>query len=208
MSDGIGSKVEGLLDGMSDINKPAIVELNRKLKRYLDAEKGIVAALNTMRNKASSLVVYGLKLADWAKKTKGTDADAFKKRAKEFDKAITGFEAFTDAIDGVLEGGAAGKTRSPGAEFQKVLDNLEFKDKAQIANVRKAALEYYPSESAGQKKLQEWAVHLNQLAAALNEGLAALDPNDKVEALHLSFGKFEVLVPAIDLKKKIDGLGV
>lgn len=52
---------------------------------------------------------------------------------------------------------------------------MEFKDKAKIANVRKAALDYYPAESAGQKKLQEWAVQLNILANALNEGLAALD---------------------------------
>ena len=166
MSDGIGSKVEGLLDGMSDINRPPIVELCRKLKRYADAEKGIVTALNTMRTKAAGLVVYGLKLADWAKKAKGPDADAFKKRAKEFDKAISGFESFTDAIDGVLEGTASGKTSLPGEEFQKILDKLEFSDKAAIAALRKAAQDYYPAESAGQKKLNEWPVHLVQLAAA------------------------------------------
>ena len=208
MSDGIGSKVEGLLDGLSDINKPPIVELSRKLKRYADAEKGIVTALNTMRTKAAGLVVYGLKLADWAKKAKGPDADAFKKRAKEFDKAISGFDTFTDAIDGVLEGTASGKTSLPGEEFQKILDKLVFSDKAAIAALRKAAQDYYPAESAGQKKLNEWAVHLVQLAAALNEGLAALDPDDKVEALHLSFGKVEVLKPALELKKKIDALGI
>lgn len=208
MSDGIGSKVEGLLDGLSDINRPAIVELSRKLKRYADAEKGIVSALNATRHKASGLVVYGLKLADWARKAKGPDADAFKKRAKEFDKAISGFDTFTDAIDGVLEGTASGKTALPGGEFQKVLDKLEFTDKAAIAPLRKAAQDYYPTESAGQKKLQEWAVHLVQLAAALNEGLADLNPDDKVEALHLSFGKFEVLKPALELKKKIDALGI
>jgi hypothetical protein len=43
---------------------------------------------------------------------------------------------------------------------------------------------------------------------ALNNGLAELDPSDKVEALNLNFGKSEVLVPAIELKRKIDGLGV
>jgi len=208
MSDGIGSKVDGLMDGLSDVEKPAIVELNRKLKRYLDAEKSIIAVLDTMRKKASGLVVYGLNLSEWAKKTKSPDADAFKKRSKEFDKAIEGFESFTDAIDGLLEGKAVGRSKLPGDAFQKVLDALQFKDKAQIANLRKAALDYYPSESAGQKKLQEWAVHLSHLAAALNDGLAALDPSDKVEALHLNFGKFEVMQPAIELKRKIDSLGV
>ena len=208
MSDGIGWRVERLLDGMSDINKPAICDLNRKLKRYVEAEKGIVAALDKMRTKASGLVVYGLNLTAWARKANGADAAAFKKRAKDFDKAIAGFESFTDSIDGVLEGRPAAKTRLPGDAFQKVLDDLEFSDKAKIGPVRKAAQEYYPLESAGQKKLQEWAVHLNQLAAALNAGLAELDPNNQVEGLNLNFGKAEVLVPAIELKKKIDGLGV
>jgi hypothetical protein len=193
---------------MSDINKPAIGELSRKLRRYVEAEKGIVAVLDKMRTQASGLVVYGLNLTDWAKKTKGPDAAAFKKRAKDFEKAIAGFESFTDSIDGVLEGRPAAKAKLPGDAFQKVLDDLEFSDKAKIGPVRKAAQEYYPLESAGQKKLQEWAVHLNQLAAALNDGLAELDPSDKVEALNLNFGKSEVLVPAIELKKKIDGLGV
>lgn len=154
MSDGIGSKVEGLLDGLSDINRPAIVELSRKLKRYADAEKRIVSALNATRHKASGLVVYGLKLADWSRKAKGPDADAFKKRAKEFDKAISGFENFTEAIDGVLEGTASGKTALPGGEFQKVLDKLEFTDKAAIAPLHKAAQDYYPTESAGQKNFR------------------------------------------------------
>lgn len=208
MSDGIGWRVERLLDGMSDINKPAVVELSRKLKRYVEAEKGIVAALDKMRTKASGLVVYGLNLTGWAKKTTGPDGAAFKKRAKEFEKAIAGFESFTDSIDGVLEGAPAAKTKLPGDAFQKVLDDLEFSDKAKIGPVRKAAQEYYPLESAGQKKLQEWAVHLNQLATALNNGLAELDPSDKVEALNLNFGKSEVLVPAVELKRKIDGLGV
>jgi hypothetical protein len=208
MSDGIGSKVEGLFDGLEDVNKPAIVELRRKLKKYTDAEKEILGKVKTMRDKAAGLVVFGLGLADWAKKNKGPDADAFKKRAKEFDKAINALETFTDAIDGVIEGTASGKTRLPGAELQKVLDLMEFKDKAKIANVRKAAQDYYPAESAGQKKLQEWAVQLNILANALNEGLAALDPNDKVEEVNLSFGRIEVMKPAIELKKKIDGLGI
>ena len=208
MSDGIGSKVAGLMEGLEDVNKPAIAELNRKLKKYIDAEKNIVAALSTMNTKASGLVVYGLKLAEWAKKTKSPDADAFKKRAKDFDKAISGFESFTEAIDGLLEGGAVAKTKLPGEAFHKVLDDLEFKDKAQIANLRKAALEYYPAESAGQKKLQEWAVHLAHLATALNEGLAELDPTDKVEELNLNFGRLEVLKPALELKKNIDTLGI
>lgn len=208
MSDGIGSKVEGLMDGLSDTNKPPIVELNRKLKKYIDAEKGILTALTGMSRKAAGLVVYGLKLSEWAKKEKSPDADAFKKRAKEFEKAIDGFESFADAIDALVEGGVPGKTKLPGADFQKVLDNLEFKDKAQIANLRKAAQDYYPSESAGEKKLQEWAVHLNHLITALNEGLAALDPDDKVDELNLNFGRLEVLKPAIELKQKIDGLGV
>jgi hypothetical protein len=208
MSDGIAAKVAGLMDGLSDIDKPAIAELNRKLKRYVDAEKSIVSTVDAMRRKASGIVVYGLKLAEWAKNADGADAAAFKKRAKELDKAIEGFESFTDSIDAVLEGKAAGATKLPGDDLHKALDKLEFTDKAGIAPVRKAAQDYYPAESAGTKKLKEWSVHLTQLALALNEGLAALDPNDKVEALHLSFGKFEVLKPAIELKKRIDELGI
>jgi hypothetical protein len=208
MSDGIAAKVQGLMDGLSDVDKPGIAELCRKLKRYVDAEKGIVSAVGTMRTKASGLVVYGLKLAQWAKKTKGADAEAFKKRAKELDRVIARFESFTDAIDGVLEGKATGKTELPGDELHAVLDKLEFTDKAGIEPLRKAAQAYYPAESAGRKKLQEWAVHLTQLAVALNEGLAVLDPNDPVEALHLGFGRFEVLKPAIESKKRIDGLGI
>jgi hypothetical protein len=208
MSNGIAAKVQGLMDGLDDVEKPGIAELRRKLKRYVDAEKGIVTAVGAMRTKASGLVVYGLKLAEWAKKNKGADADAFKKRAKEFDRAIARFEAFTDALDGVLEGKTAGKTELPGDELHKVLDKLEFTDKAGIEPLRKAAQAYYPAESAGTKKLQEWTVHLTQLAVALNEGLAVLDPDDPVEALHLGFGKFEVLKPAIELKKRIDGLGI
>jgi hypothetical protein len=84
MSDGIASRVERGLGGISDINKPAIVELSRKLKRYTEAEKGIVAALDKMRTKASGLVVM-LNLTGWAKTT-GPDGAAFKKRAKEFEK--------------------------------------------------------------------------------------------------------------------------
>lgn len=57
MSDGIGSKVEGLCDGLEDVNKPAIVELRRKLKKYADAEKEILGKVKTMRDNAAGLVV-------------------------------------------------------------------------------------------------------------------------------------------------------
>lgn len=209
MSDGIGSKVEGLMDGLEDINKPAIAGLRSKLKKYLETEKAILAAVDKMRAKASGLEVQALNLIEWGKKNKGPDADAIKKRAKDLDKAAAALSAFTDAIDGVVEGTASAKTKLPGGDFDKVLRLLinEMSDKV-IGPVKKIALDYYPSESTGQKKLQEWAVHLNHLAAALNDGLAALDPSDKVEEVNLNFGKFEVLARAVELKRKIDGLGI
>lgn len=209
MSDGIGSKVQGLMEGMEDINKPAIVQLRAKLKKYIETEKTLLAAVSKMRTQASGLEVQALNLIDWGKKNKGPDADAIKKRTKDLSKAADELSAFVDAIDGVIEGTPSAKTKLPGENFDKVLRPLinEMSDKV-IGPVKKIALAYYPLESAGQKKLQEWAVHLNQLAATLNDGLAALDPSDKVEEVNLNFGKFEVLTAAVELKRKIDGLGI
>lgn len=203
---GIASKAATLADRLGKNTNPAVVEMNRKLKKYAEAEKGIVASVGTMRQKASGLVVYGLNLKAWASKNKGPDAEAFQKRAKAFDSAIGGFESFTDSIDALLEGGQPGKARLPGNSFQKVLDDLEFKEKAPIANLRKAALDYYPAESAGQKKLREWSVHLNQLCTSLNTGLAELDPAQ--EQAELNYGRNEVLRSALELKKRVDAVGV
>jgi ElaB/YqjD/DUF883 family membrane-anchored ribosome-binding protein len=209
MSDGIGAKVEGLFDGLEDINKPAIAQLRAKLKKYLDTEKAILAAVGKMSTQASGLEVQALNLIEWGKKNKGPDADAVKKRTKDLARAADELSAFADAINGVIEGTPSAKTKLPGGTFDKVLRLLvnEMSDKV-IGPVKKIALAYYPVESAGQKKLQEWAVHLNQLAAALNEGLAELDPNDQVEDLNLKFGKQEVLAAVVELKRKIDGLGI
>jgi len=209
MSNGIADKVTSLVEGMENISKPAIKDLCGKLKKYAETEKGIVTALDKMRTKASGLEVQALSLTEWGKKNNGPDADAVKKRSKDLDKAADGLSNFTDAIDGVLEGKAAGKTKLPGEAFDQVLRLLanEMSDKV-IGPVKKLALEYYPLESAGQKKLQEWSVHLNHLAAALNAGLAELDPADKLQAAKLKFGKSEVLARAVELKNKIDGLGI
>lgn len=203
MTDVIASRALGLADKLKDHQEPAVAEMTRRLRKYAEAEKGLAGSVYTMGHKASGLLVYGLNLADWAKKNKGPEADAFKKREKDFGKAIDGLEAFSDAVDALLEGGTPSKVKLPGNALQKVLDDLEFKDKAKIVNVRKAALDYYPAESAGQKKLQEWAVQLNHLCAGLNDGLSKLDAADLQ-----AYGRREVLERAQQLKRSIDTMGV
>lgn len=203
MTDVIASKALGLADKLKDRSEPAVAEMTRRLRKYAEAERGLAGAVHTMGHKASGLVVFGLTLADWAKKNKGPEADTFKKREKDFDKAIAGLESLGDAVDALLEGGTPAKVKLPGNALQKVLDDMEFKDKVKIATVRTAAREYYPAESAGQKKLQEWAVHLNHLCAGLNDGLSQLDGSD-VQA----YARKEVLERAQQLKKSIDTMGV
>ncbi|MGE0387202.1 MAG: hypothetical protein AB7Q97_20960 [Gammaproteobacteria bacterium] len=207
-ADVIASKASGLADGVADLDRKELAEMNRRIKRYCEAEKSIVAALETLSEKASDLVIHGGAVADWAKKAKGPDAEVFKKRAKEYGKAVDGCSALSEAIDALLSGRDVKKTALPGDALQKVLDALEFKDKVKTANLRKSALAYYPAESAGRKKLREWEVHLEHLVTAVNEGLAVLNPEDKVEYVHLEFGRQYVITPALALKKKIDTLGL
>lgn len=203
MTDVIASKALGLADKLKDRNEPAVAEMTRRLRKYAEAEKGLAGSVHAMGHKATGLVVYGLHVADWAKKNKGPEADAFKKREKDFAKVVDSFEALGDAVDALLEGGTPAKVKLPGNAMQKMLDNLQFKDQVKVANLHKAALDYYPAESAGQKKLQEWAVQLNHLCAGLNDGLSQLDAADLQ-----AFGRKEVLERAQQLKKSIDTMGV
>jgi len=179
MTNVIASKALELADKLKDRNEPAIAEMTRRLRKYAEAEKGLAGSVHTMGNKATGLVVYGLHVADWAKKNKGPEADAFKKREKDFAKVVDSFEALGDAVDALLEGGTPAKVKLPGNAMQKMLDSLQFKDQVKVANLHKAALDYYPAESAGQKKLQEFVKKNNddfsKKLKEANPGMAGID---------------------------------
>jgi hypothetical protein len=203
MSYGIGKGASGLLDALSDIDKPQIKELSRKLKRYIEAEKTILRDLDAAITKGSALEAQCRGLKDWAKNKGGADAEAFKKREKDITKAMDALGSFTDAIESAAGGKAAGKSTVPGDAIQAVLDKLEFSDKATVKDLRDVAKAYYPAESAAVKRLQEWVVHLDQLLAGLNDGLSALNSSDQVEALHIALAKKNVVDPAIKLQKAV-----
>jgi hypothetical protein len=207
MADGISGKAQGLMDGLEDVSKPAVADMRRALKRYVDAEAKLLPAVQSMGQKASGLLVGCLAKVINEGKGSGPQAEAIKKRKREFDKVNSALDSFGDAIDGLVEGtGGGGKVVFPGDLVHDLLDKLEYTDKGPANDLRKAAQAYYPAESAARKKLAEWSVHLGYLATALNTGLAELDPADQVENLNLQFGRNEVLAPALELKRKIDAM--
>lgn len=206
MADGLAGKVQGLMDGVEDNTQAPVAEMRKALKKYIDAEGKILPAVQKMNAAAAGILVKGL---DKVMNAKGPAGDAVKKRKRDFDAVNAAFEAFTDALDGIVEGtGGGGKAAFPGEQLQQLLDRIEFTDKSPLDDLRAAAKAYYPLESAGRKKLQEWAVHLGYLIEAANRGLEALDAGDQVDALNLNFGRTEVIKPAIDLKAKIAAFGV
>jgi len=211
MGRNIGSNAEGLRDSLSDVETPEVAELCRKLKRYVEAERGIQTQLKATLRACDGVQVDALALKTYIGKQKNADIEAFKNCSKDFDLALDRLEKFSDALEKLLQGDGPGKVTLPGEALDSVLDKLEFKEKASenvLSTLQKGAKAFYPAESAAQKRLAEWSVHLKQLALALNEGLATLDRKDKVQDLNLNFGRMQVLKPALELKKGIDAMGI
>jgi hypothetical protein len=209
MADGLAEKVRGLVDGVEDVAKPEIAEMRKHLAKYVEAEGRILPAVQKLNSSAAGLLVRGLAKVMTEAKGSTPEGVALKKRKRDLDQVNGQLEALGTALDGIVEGtGGAAAAVFPGERLQQLLDDLEFKDKGPSTDLRNMAKAYYPLESAGRKKLAEWAVQLDHLVAAANRGLEALDPTDQVENLNLQFGRNEVIKPALELKRKIAALGV
>jgi hypothetical protein len=167
-----------ILSDATEFQDPAFAQASESLLR-------LVKAGGTLMEKAAAASKAGVNLSGLMEDACDTAKAEKNERSKDLQKACDAVMALVSSSGMVAKDEVPAQFFACGDTVQEVLDELEFKDKKQIAELRKAAKSFYPTESALMKEAGAWSVRAAQVVAAIKAAAGKLNPKDTVQRVHL-----------------------
>jgi hypothetical protein len=180
MADDLNRDAANLCEVLSDTTEfadPVFAQASDALARFMEAS-------GDLANKAKPAAKTGQALVDLLDEAFDTATEEKNSRARDVKKAWLATSNFVDAAIKIQAQEIPTNFEACGDTVQDVLDKLEFKDKKQIAELRKKAIAFYPTESALLKEAQAWSVRANQVAELAKKCVSKLDNNNQIQAVH------------------------